>query len=783
MNEINKNRKIIFGVIIFIQLIICIVIFIRYKSESVLYDLRTNNMISNNIILDSFLDSGESGYYIDSSEESKENFVSTVPIDLKFGMYKLVFHYQSKGEHSYTLAGDNMDFREWLGNSRKQLPSNREIYTANVWLSRNIPNFEVHFNFEGGGYFFISQVEIIENRNWVIGIGTLLLCIFLCMDILFVFRSQIKKKVGETEWKNRVLVLSVIIFFASLPLFNPYLFKGFDLFFHLQRIEGIKEGIQGGQLPVRIQPNWINGYGYAASIFYGDILLYIPALLRILGMGVQTAYKCFVLLINILTAGIAYYSFKRLFHDERIALLGCMLYTTSIHRINGIYVSAMVGEYCALMFLPFIIVAVYEILWQEGQEKDHCSSWLMGTIGFSGLILTHVITTELTVVSVIVFCLVHWKRTFRKNALIQFLKMGMGTLVCTIWFLVPFLDMFKEEYWFSNDIGKSIQTAGAFLVQLFNLFPYSAGAATTYSVVEGAGLGDELSYSVGGGLVAGLVLFILYYVNYGQKKSKHIIFGKKLLVISGVLMVMATIYFPWNDLQRIVGPFSFMIKNIQFPWRILGLATLSLTALSLLTIKAFTEIDAGKGNFACITILFFAIISSGYFEGRLINENRTIYMQNSDDLGTGEIGLGEYIPANADLGVASNTQPVCSEGILTESVERRYQRFEITCSNQADSEEYIDLPLLYYKGYGVKASAMEDEIRVEKNEVGCLRVILPGGFSGDITVNYFGQWYWRVTDIISLAGILIFGVRKLLTAIPGMLNYYKEDKVLEGQSN
>ena len=241
MNKAIRNRKIIFGVIVFFQLIICIVIFTHYKSESVLYDLRTDNMISDNIILDNFLDSGESGYYIDSNWESKENCVSTVPIDLKPGMYKLVFHYQSgEDEHTYMLAGDTMDFREWLGNYQKRLPSGRKIYTANVWLSRNMPNFEVQFNFNGGGYFFISQVEIIEDRNWVVGAGILLLFIFLCMDILFIFRSQIKEITGEKEWKNKVMALSTIVFFASLPLFSPYLFRGVDLGFHLQRIEGIK---------------------------------------------------------------------------------------------------------------------------------------------------------------------------------------------------------------------------------------------------------------------------------------------------------------------------------------------------------------------------------------------------------------------------------------------------------------------------------------------------------------------------------------------------------------
>lgn len=763
MKQILVNRKIILWAAVLMQVMICIAVFAYYKDESVLYDFRTDHLVSDNIVIDNFLESQEIGYYIDSSEESKENFVATTPVDLRFGMYKVVFHYQSGDNgNTYILTSDNMDFRELLGNYNKNLPPDKKIYTTNLWLSRNMLNFAVQFNFGGEGYFFISRVEILENRNWVIGAGGLLLLVFLCMDLLIVFRSRIKVKTGEKEWKNRVLAFSIIIIFTSLPLFNYYLFEfyGHDLGFHLMRIEGIKEGIQSGQFPVKIQPKWWNGYGYAVSIFYGDILLYFPAFLRILGLGVQTAYKCFVLFINILSAGIAYYSFKRLFHDERIGLLGCMLYNTSIYRLVCIYVRAAVGEYCAMMFLPLIITAVYEILWQEERKENLRSSWLMGVAGFSGLILTHVISTEITVVAVAVFCLVYWKRTFRKSALLQFVKMGAGILVCTLWFVVPFIDMFRGQYWFNSaDASGPIQTHGVFLGQLINLFPYAQGDALSHTAIEGVGLGDELCYSIGGGLLAGVLLFIWYCTNYGQKKSRKIIFGKMLLITSIVLMIMSTIYFPWNDLEQLSGILSFMIRHIEFPWRLLGLIMLFLTTLALLTVKVFFETGGDKGKLACMIILFFAVMSSGYFVGRLTNDKQTIYVQNSDDIST-YVPIGrEYLPEKVSKDATFSTeQPVCSEGMLLESVERSYLRFEINCSNQTEDEGYIDLPLLYYKGYEVEASGTEGEIKVGESDSGFLRITLPGGFSGKIMIDYFEQWYWRIAEIMSLVGFVIFGM-------------------------
>lgn len=761
MKELTGNKRVIFGIVILIQIAVCIAVFSRYRTEDTLCGFSVENMVSDGVVIDNFLESQQSGYYIDSSEESKENFVSTAPVDLKAGMYKIVLHYQSsEGNNTYILAADNMDFREWLGNYYKFLPSGDRTYTAGIWLSRRMPDFEVRFNYGGDGYFFVSRVEIIENRNWVVGAGLLLFLIFLCADLTIVYRNRIKAAVEKREWKNRTLALCVIILFTSLPLFSYYLFEGHDLYFHLMRIEGIKEGILSGQFPVRMQPNWLNGYGYGVSMFYGDIFLYIPALLRMAGLGVQTAYKCFVLLINILSALIAYYSFKRLFRDEKMGLLGCMLYTTSIYRMVCIYIRAAVGEYCALMFLPLIVTAVYEILWQEEREEDLISSWLMGAVGFSGLILTHVISTETTAVFAIIFCLVHWKQTFCKKALLQFVEMGLGTLVCTLWFTVPFLDMFRGKYWFNSGDGIApIQTSGTFVGQLFSLFPYASGIADSYTVIEGVGVPDEMCYSIGGGLMAGILLFILYCINYGQKKSRPVVFGRKLLIISAVMMVMTTVYFPWNDLMRAGSVLSFMIENIQFPWRLLGLSTILLTILSLLTVRALAGVEAGKGKAACMVVLLLAVISSGYFEGRLVNDNRTFYVRNPDDISTYEVMSGEYIPANAQFETTYNGRPVVpSEEVYIESVDRKYQRFDISCSNPTEREGYIDLPLFYYKGYGVKASGQEGEITIGENSSALLRVTLPGGFSGNITVDYYGQWYWRAAEFISLCGVVVYAV-------------------------
>ena len=85
------------------------------------------------------------------------------------------------------------------------------------------------------------------------------------------------------KMKNRKYIVCylVILLIASIPLLNNYLIRGHDIYFHLMRIEGLAQGMKTGDFPVRIQPAWYGGYGYAVSVFYSDLFLYPVALLRL----------------------------------------------------------------------------------------------------------------------------------------------------------------------------------------------------------------------------------------------------------------------------------------------------------------------------------------------------------------------------------------------------------------------------------------------------------------------------------------------------------------------
>lgn len=117
----------------------------------------------------------------------------------------------------------------------------------------------------------------------------------------------------EINHKSKIVILLILIaLFVSYPLYNDYLVYSHDINFNLVRIEGLKEALGNGQIPARIHPIENNGYGYATSLLYPELFLYIPAILRLLNTSMVFTFKLFLILINIAAVGSMYVAVKKI---------------------------------------------------------------------------------------------------------------------------------------------------------------------------------------------------------------------------------------------------------------------------------------------------------------------------------------------------------------------------------------------------------------------------------------------------------------------------------------
>ena len=136
--------------------------------------------------------------------------------------------------------------------------------------------------------------------------------------------------------ENRLVLfgLLALMIVANLPLMVKGIYTGADATFHLLRIEGAKEAILTGQIPVRIEPNWLQGHGYAAGIFYSDFFLVLPALMRCLAFDVMQSYKAYQLIVTCATVVLSYWCFYRIANGRRAAAyLATVCYSLAIFRL------------------------------------------------------------------------------------------------------------------------------------------------------------------------------------------------------------------------------------------------------------------------------------------------------------------------------------------------------------------------------------------------------------------------------------------------------------------
>src|SRR5699024_11745067 len=181
---------------------------------------------------------------------------------------------------------------------------------------------------------------------------------------------------------------------ACGPFLSGGVWHGSDLGYHLRRIENIAMGLADGQFPVRIQSDWLLGNGYAVGVFYGDLLLYAPALLRLAGVPVTVAYDLYLFAVTLLTAWGGYYAARRLALPRAAAFGAAALYTLAAYRLCDVTDRAALGEYTALAFLPLAAAGFWRTLHPDAARLPGAA---LLVLGLSSVLQSHLLSFEMTV--------------------------------------------------------------------------------------------------------------------------------------------------------------------------------------------------------------------------------------------------------------------------------------------------------------------------------------------------------------------------------------------------
>ncbi|MCR5790281.1 MAG: hypothetical protein K6G83_10390 [Lachnospiraceae bacterium] len=530
--------------------------------------------------------------------------------------------------------------------------------------------------------------------------------------------------------QNRiVLVLSVLtVLAASIPLWRAYCINGHDLEYHLLRIEALKEGIQAGRPFLRVNMLFFGGAGYASSLFYPDLLLYFPALLRVLGVPINQSYHIFIGLCILLSYLSAYYCGRRMTGSPWAGLFAGMLTTLCEYFIEDIYVRSAVGEITAFIFLPFVIAGLYNLLEEIPAAGTHRNELYLLGIGYGGLLLCHTGSFILSLIFGFLIVLLHIGKILRTPGLFGRLSLtALLTAAATCFYWLPVMEqLLKGRFYVSTPWMKPVDELRTFAQIFYTDFP-----------------------SCGGFLIVLYVLRLLV-----KKKETLISFSDKLFCFGILFSLGTTGLFPWRRL----GPY---LTFLQFPWRLFLMSSVLFAfadAILLYVICRERYIEA----VSCIVFIVCALLAFSVME----KNDQGYYDYGLDYFSykpfTAHVIAGEWLPdtvKDPDALLRQSEEAVGSDGKPVDYVR---EKNELTA--RIDRElSYVDVPFIYYAGYEA-VSETGTPLMADGNGVnGMMRIYLPTGYRGAVRAYYAGTPVQLLSVIISLITLLWLCFRMIRT--------------------
>lgn len=625
-----------------------------------------------------------------------------------------------------------------------------------VWVNDSINTLRVVIECGRKGekpedtYLSVEKIEI--SRGYEASISYRLLKLLLGVSILNAFGILAVKRDLLKKHFYVLLGLGSIFIVSSLNIFTNSQVQGHDLAFHWARIIGLKEGIIAGSFPVKIQPRWCNDYGYATSVFYGDILLYIPAVLNALKVPLVYAYKIYVLIINFGTVLIAYFSYKRISGDRYIGVGCTALYCLSINRILNVYLRAAVGEYSAFMFLPLVVLGIWEILiWNKGEEEKK-DSWCILSLGMTGIIQTHTLSFEMVSLLLLVVCVIMLRRVLRKETILALMKAVGLTVLLNLWFLVPFINYAGEELrvFAEKTEFEGIQCFGCSIYELFSIGTTGTGGAIKSTL----GFQDRFPISLGIAMMLIILIAIILYVKYphwDENERKQLVV---VTVLATVALFLSTHFFPWNWLAS-VGIIKSVVFSIQFPWRFVSIAIPILTLMACLILKKVKKIIKPEGMKCLIIVLCILSAYQGLQYVDMIARNTTNYVKydGSHILDVkATLSGAEYLYEDTDIDAALQNKEVSGQNIQIFNTERNRNQITVACETGHDA--FLEVPLFAYPHYQCEDIVTRERYPIKRGENNRIRVELPDNYTGTVIISFKEPWFWRMAEAISMVSAL-----------------------------
>lgn len=703
-------------------------------------------------------DALKDGYFVDESFGKEGVFTCGPYLKLPKGIYQITVFYEAIGTGHTCAAYDEDSEYFALGLKGDTIILNQEqtVKSFAIWVERELEYFEIRTYYGGNGSLLIKQIVIEEKSVGAVYPVVKTALLIVLIDLVAIYIYMVKKRLLSTKSAITALILFGVICIASAPALKSNMVNAYeytDFHYWLMRIEGLKDGILAGNIPVRIQPNWLNGYGYATSVFYGDLLLGFPAFLRIMGFSIQETWNIYVILINTTTCLIFYFCTKGIFKSRTVAILGSTLFTLSSYRLAHLIVSPKGGTTLALIMVPLVVYGMYLVFYNPKSRK----SWLCISIGMTGAIQSHLLTCAVVAMAIALTILLGIRKFMNKYSIVSMIKAVVASAILNLWFLIAYMDYMNEDLYISSDAWKlyynNIQRKGVDLSDYLNFYK-EAGMKTTVDLI----------------LLVGLVAFIAICVlipkeKISVEKIRYRKIGIVTSIVSGLFLFMSSKYFPWDFITERFEFSRTYVNSIQFPaQRIQGVTCVLLIVVVCCAFAILKELlKEEEYKIGLMGVLLVTLATSVHIISYAINNKENIEIYDAAALDSTRISTQVFISTYAEPEVFVEETALARAGIKITKYEKKRLDVYIECENMLLESSAIEVPLYFYKGY----RAVDNEgnmLELIPNDKYTILVEVPGGYEGNIHIYFKEPIVWTISFWVSVvSAILIFGTQIILT--------------------
>lgn len=296
-------------------------------------------------------------------------------------------------------------------------------------------------------------------------------------------------KGSRKVWKNLksffsnpfflILIIVDLILVSFMYVGPGNLIKTHDGNYHLYRFATSISAFDDGQKFLQLDTDQLQGFGQAPNLFYGPMLSWLVLVVFKITSNLQISLMFLMLVATIATTFGAYYASKKIFESEKAGFFTALIFTLEPFHVGELLTRGSFSEYLAFAFIPFIILAIYQIIFES--KTDFKRIFMLAFSAF-GIIMNHNLTAVLIAAMAALFVVFNIRKVFSKPKILFSLILAVGFSAI---FILPFLEVrevgiyniFNPDFqkWFYVN-GSQVTPADAWLPT--NMFRPPAGHAS-----------------------------------------------------------------------------------------------------------------------------------------------------------------------------------------------------------------------------------------------------------------------------------------------------------------